>query len=307
MSKGAILIGVGFTPTDEDVKVARLAGYLKNANSISRVHLAGAVEQLTSAFVLEKYANQLEENEWDLPGDLQLFRLVNQESREMWSVCPTSLAPTQDVLPNKETVDILIREALKKPIKLKRETLKIYFGLILGLIFCVVCISFAYKNNFGREAMSLKDIRSNVKRLDEICKQKRLDFQEPVIKGETLFWDFEEEDVSVKSNSKLPYNSLEEILPITVFVLYPKNNEHIYTYKVKGSESAGLFPLKGYRVSMDVCVIYWPSNEVIGYHSFSADPPEEISCVLPSGSCDDAYGDVDSKVDEWIDSLKKMP
>lgn len=123
MTKGAILIGAGFTPTDEEVEVARIAGYIQNANAISRVYSArvgrgrNAVEQITSAFVLEQYARRLEANGWELPGNLQVFRLAIQEGREMLSVCPTSADPAQNSLPSQEELDTLLAQALTNPLQ----------------------------------------------------------------------------------------------------------------------------------------------------------------------------------------------
>ena len=123
MTKGAILIGAGFTPTDEDVDAARIAGYIQNANATSRVYSAkvgkekNAVEQITSSFILEQYARRLELNEWELPGSLQVFRLVIQEGCEMLSVCPTSAVPTQNSLPSREELDTILAQALTNPLQ----------------------------------------------------------------------------------------------------------------------------------------------------------------------------------------------
>jgi len=99
MARGAVLIGCGFEPTDEDVQDAIQNGYVRNCGTVTTA-TAPEFFKMNENRAVATYTHVARTNGWDYPDDFTAVKLTSSGGREMWSVYPSSGAPGQDSIPD---------------------------------------------------------------------------------------------------------------------------------------------------------------------------------------------------------------
>jgi len=88
MAKGAVLIGCGFMPSQEDVKMAVSKGCVKNADAITTY--SGAQDMPQDQAIM-RHAMALMSKGWDMPlQGVTAEKLTLGSGRIMWVVYPTA-------------------------------------------------------------------------------------------------------------------------------------------------------------------------------------------------------------------------
>ena len=86
MARGAVLIGCGFMPSQEDVRTAVSQGYVENAENLTTY---SGDEAMTQEQATMRYVAAQVSKGWDIPmGGLTANKVTFASGRNMWVVCP---------------------------------------------------------------------------------------------------------------------------------------------------------------------------------------------------------------------------
>ena len=87
MKKGGLLIGCGFTPTQELVQDAINRGVFKNCTTVTTLSSPANVERARK-LALAAYIRCQREQGWDDPGELVAVDFTTSQGRKMLAVYP---------------------------------------------------------------------------------------------------------------------------------------------------------------------------------------------------------------------------
>lgn len=90
MTKGAVLIGYDFTPSNADFDAAFEDGHFKNCE---KVLLAQGKAKMNKKGARELYFQLARKNGWDTLDNLKSYRIKSRDGRLMWSIYPTNNDP----------------------------------------------------------------------------------------------------------------------------------------------------------------------------------------------------------------------
>jgi hypothetical protein len=115
-----------------------------------------------------------------------------------------------------------------------------------------------------------------------------------VLRGEAYIWDKTTDSVEKTVFDRIAQDlrGTDAMKPLTVFVIYNRNQVQVGTYTVSRQPA--------YRESLDVAMFYWPSGECVGTtHVDGGDPPRTRPVQYVPG-----YGS-SVKLADWISGLRR--
>jgi len=145
--------------------------------------------------------------------------------------------------------------------------------------------------------------RDSVELFEQICndtrpliaeaKEKKVEPGSVVLVGKALVWDAASKDpeTSVKLPPELKTRSTDREVTVFILVDHPRR-------EIAPAYADQDVPI--YRVLRDVCIVYWPSKEIVGKVTIVAEPDPQRVGLTKRGE-----GDIDETIGEWIQSLPR--
>jgi hypothetical protein len=168
-------------------------------------------------------------------------------------------------------------------------------AVVAVFLFVVIVASASYYFLLQKELEQQQAIIDQVRPQIEACKSmKSSPSKSVVIRGKALVWDMRsnrQHGAYGRLPSELKATSTDKV--ITIFAVIGERLEKIGTYEISRQPA--------YREYVDICVVYWPEQKVVGLYWVVSKEPPSVRQVEYTPE----YGDPNVPIADWIAALPK--
>ena len=182
----------------------------------------------------------------------------------------------------------LLEWIFKSPVRL------IFAGISITLL-CTLILTFPYRPPSDIELTQIASATEAIDFLNGISSICGTNYGEegPTIQGKVYFWDaIDKERMGDEYLHEIEARNLEEASTVVIIMRQ-------YEIPVARYSSGRV----GFRIDQDICVIYWPSRDVVGRYTLTVGEPPDLVPLIPMGKI--TGGGPDPLF--WVESLSHKP